>query len=139
MSDEIDVEECVPTLEKFAYLITGDDDVSSEATSLTLQIAKDRLCTRRRFPNRLSWLLHILWSDVLCDSLVSASEGYGGSLISLLQIPLPERAILVLVDGYHFDLTTTACIVDEPLGTVSDRLEAARTAFMKLARIGDTG
>jgi len=134
MTTEADVVECLPALEKFAYLMTGDDDKPFEAASLTLLIAKGRLGRPRLFPSTLAWLLNVLWSEVLQSaSFSTVSHLEIGSLISLLQIPLPERAVLILVDGYKLDLATTALVVAEPVETIFDRLEHARVMFSELA------
>lgn len=61
-----------------------------------------------------------------------------GALISLAQIPLPERAVLVQVDGYKPDLSTTALVIAEPVATISDRLEHARVMFSKLAGFAES-
>ncbi|SOC48375.1 hypothetical protein SAMN05892877_1552 [Rhizobium subbaraonis] len=134
MAIEADVVECLPALEKFAYLMTGEDDATFDATSLTLLIAKGRLGRRRLFPSTLAWLLNVLWSEVpQSASFSTVSHLEIGALISLLQVPLPEPAVLVLVDGYKLDLSTTALVVAEPVETISDRLEHARVMFSKLA------
>lgn len=139
MTTEADIVECLPALEKFAYLMTGDDNTTFEATSLTLLIAKGRLDRRRLFPSTLTWLLNVLWSEVLqSGSFSPVSNPEIGALISLLQIPLPERAVLILVDGYELDLSTTALVVAESVETISDRLQHARIMFSTLAGLAET-
>ncbi len=51
--------------------MTGDDDKTFEATSLTLLIAKGRVGRRRLFPSTLAWLLNVLWLEVLQRSSFS--------------------------------------------------------------------
>lgn len=51
----------------------------------------------------------------------------------LLELPLEYREVLLLVEVLGYDYSTTAEILDRPIGTVRSRLNRARSELRKIA------
>jgi DNA-directed RNA polymerase specialized sigma24 family protein len=123
----------LPELRQFSFIMTGDEEAADAALEEALKSALDCVDAAHGFPCHRSWLFaHLL--QALKRSSSSATPDLGiVAWVSLLQIPPEERAVLVLAEGFDFDLVTTSLITGRPRQKTERLLSGARQAFYKLS------
>jgi DNA-directed RNA polymerase specialized sigma24 family protein len=123
----------LPELRQFSFIMTGDEGVADAALEEALKSALDYVGAADGFPCRRSWMFaHLL--QTVRRSGSSAIQDLGiGAWISLLQIPAEERAVLVLIEGFGFDLATTSLITGHPREELQRLLTLAHLRFEELA------
>ncbi len=125
----------LPELRQFSFILTGDEEVADVAVAKALKMALASFATASRFPCHRSWLLAHLLEVVRQTTSRSSTLTHAGvsGLITLLQIPSEERAVLVLTEGLRFDLATTSIITGHSREEVLRLVATARMKFQYLA------
>jgi DNA-directed RNA polymerase specialized sigma24 family protein len=122
-------------LRQFGFILTGDETTADAAVADALLSARRHIDEADGFPCHRSWLFANLLR-VLNDRNKSSAalQPAHSCWISLLEVPHDERALLVLVDGYKFDIATAALIMGASAESVQQTLNQARLAFHNLTR-----
>ncbi len=137
---EVDLIDCTTKqflgqLRQFSFILTGDETAADAAVAETLTSARGHMAEADAFPCHRSWLFANLFRVLNDGEGSSASPEPAHSWwVSLLEVPYGERALLVLVDGYKFDIATAAQIIGACAETAQETLTRARLAFHNLTR-----
>lgn len=122
-------------LRQFGFILTGDEETADWALAEALSNARYHLTEADAFPCLRSWLFANLLSALdTCELSPAPGHSAHSWWISLLQMPYDQRTVLVLVDGYKFDLATAALIVRTRRTKAEQTLSRARVAFLNLTR-----
>jgi hypothetical protein len=119
----------LPELRQFAFIMTGDE----EAANAALNAAFECVEAARHFPCHRSWIFALLLRALERSGSAACPDlGVAGS-ISLLQIPPQERAVLILAEGFKFDIATTLMITGRSMQQLDRLLTVARLRLQDLS------
>lgn len=141
------VVEHIPSLRRYARLLTGDAARADDLVQDTLERALRKWSLFSNRGSLRSWLLSIMhnlwasqhraqpaeveWNDAH-DSGVDASQALVLRLDTeraLARLPEAQRAVLLLVVIEELNYAEIALVLDIPIGTVMSRLSRARAAM----------
>lgn len=147
MQDERDrLIACIPRLRRYARALLGGRADADDLVQDTVERGWDKLASWRRGSDMRAWLfgimhnLHVdqqrrpaLATEPLDDDLQPAAADTSGDRLALRdmdlalqQLPLEQRAVLLMVALEDMRYDEVAAALDIPLGTVMSRLSRAR-------------
>jgi RNA polymerase sigma-70 factor (ECF subfamily) len=151
------VAEQIPRLRRYARALVGDPGAADDLVQDTLERALSRLRMWRDGSDLRAWLFTIMHNihvnqvrararhpheslDVEQAEALRAAEpdwdelrDVGGALA---QLPVEQRAVLLLVGLEQFTYEETASVLDLPVGTVMSRLSRGRERLRTLLAAG---
>lgn len=155
------LEPLIPSLRRYAYALTRDDETADDLVQDTLERALSRWALRRRDGDLRAWLfaiernLHVSAirsrrrrgrETGLDDAeepgdpaTQEASLAARNALEALGQLPEDHRSALLLVGVEDLSYEETARVLGVPVGTVMSRLSRGRARLRALIETGRSG
>ena len=150
------IAEHLPSLRRYARVLTGDAWAADDLVQDTLERACRKWLLWRTGSNLRAWLftlMHNLYLNQrralpplpLCDidTLTSSLPAPGGPTDTTLdlerclqRLPAEQRAVLLLVTLEDLSYADTARVLQIPVGTVMSRLSRARARLRELLEAG---
>ena len=150
-----DVEACVPSLRRYARVLTRNTDAADDLVQDCLERAISRRLLWRRNGSLRAWLFAIMHNlhanqvryhairpsmvgldDVLVDPVTPADQGAGLTLrdleAALDRLPVEQRQAVLLSALEGMSYAEIAQVTDAPIGTVMSRLSRGRETLRGL-------
>ncbi len=147
-----EVQDCVPSLRRYARVLTRNADAADDLVQDCLERAISRRLLWRRKGSLRAWLFTIMHNvhanqvryravrpltvgldDVTTESVTPADQGVGLTLrdlvVSLERLPEEQRQAVLLVALEGMSYAEIAQVTDVPIGTVMSRLARGREAL----------
>ena len=120
-------------LRQFAFVMKGDEETADVIVAEVLASALNQISEAVCYPCHRSWMFANLFRALEAQSLgplmiVTPLQ----PCISFLQIPPAERAVVVLVDGFKFDIPTVALISGTSIPELEQMLTSGRVCLDQL-------
>jgi DNA-directed RNA polymerase specialized sigma24 family protein len=120
-------------LRQFAFVMTGDEETADVIVAEVLASALDQIDEAARYPCHRSWMFANLSRALEAQSFGLLMVGPPVQpCISFLQIPPAQRAVVVLVDGFKFDIPTVALISGTSVPELEQMLSSGRLCLDQL-------